>query len=177
MAGDAAECRFLRGPPPGIPRGSAGIRLIGRTCQRPPDFGRVSLQRVVDPASPFLHRVSPDGIPLLHRYYGMLRGPAARLAALRCLRLAIPRLRRCCSCPATGRSRRPASHGRWAWGLLCRLPHSGSQRGDDRDSQVPGEPQCGRALLFDPDGTGRTRPLQPGRCCLPQSQRRRLPRR
>ena len=139
--------------------------------------GRVSLQRVVDPASPFLHRVSPDGIPLLHRYYGMLRDPAAHLAALRCLRLAIPRLRCCISCPASGRSLRPASHGRWAWGLLCRLPHSGSKRGDDRASQVPGEPHCEHALLFDPGGIGRTRPVQPNRCCLPQSQRRRLPRR
>ena len=41
-----------------------------------------------------------ERIPLLHGYYGMLRVPAAHPAALRCLRLAVPRLRRPVSCPA-----------------------------------------------------------------------------
>ena len=36
-------------------------------------------------------------VPPLRRYYGALRTPAARLAALRCLRLAIPPLRLVCS--------------------------------------------------------------------------------
>ena len=104
---------------------------------------------------------SPSGrIPLLHRYYGMLRLPAARPAALRCLRLAVPRPRRCLSCPTLSRSNRSASHERSAWGLVRRLPHSGFRRGDDRASQVPGEPHCGHALLFDPDGTVCARPLR-----------------
>jgi hypothetical protein len=59
----------------------------------------------------------PEEIPLLRRYYGMLRGPAAHPAALRCLRLAVPRPWRCCSCPALRRSNHPASHGRLAWGF------------------------------------------------------------
>ena len=31
---------------------------------------------------------------------------------------------------------------------------------DDRVSQVPGESPCVRALLYDPGGTGYTRPVQ-----------------
>jgi hypothetical protein len=54
---------------------------------------------------------------------------------------------------------------------------SGHGRGDDGDSQVPGEPRCGRALLFDPGGTGGPGLVQPDRCCLPITLPRRLPQR
>ena len=53
---------------------------------------------------------------------------------------------------------------------LCR-------RGDDRVSQVPGEPPCEHALLpSDPGGTKRARPIAARRCSLPRLLRRRLPR-
>ncbi len=40
-------------------------------------------------------------------------------------------------------------------GDLCQpaSPRAGSMRGDGRVSQVPGEPRCAHALLFDPSGT------------------------
>ncbi len=38
-------------------------------------------------------------------------------------------------------------------GLFTGLPHTGSIGGDDRTSQVPGEPHYERALLCDPGGT------------------------
>ena len=85
------------------------------------------------------------------------RGSPAGASSWRC----------CCWCPAFRRSNRSASHERLAWGFPeCRRPHSGPERGDDRASQVPGEPQCGRALLFDPDGTAR-----PGRLGLDRSRK------
>src|SRR6516225_9814469 len=38
-------------------------------------------------------------------------------------------------------------------GVVHRNPHTGFIGGDDRTSQVPGEPHYERALLFDPGGT------------------------
>jgi hypothetical protein len=75
-----------------------------------------------------------------------------------------------------GRSRRWASRQRRAWGFLRRFPLSGPGRGDDGDSQVPGEPRCGRALLFDPGGTGGPGHSQPADAAFRSLQRRRLPR-
>ena len=78
-------------------------------------------------------------IPRLRRYYGMLRIPAARPAALRCLRLAVPhacRFVRSCGLPGTGP---PAGRG----SLVTRTPPCpGFSCGDDRASQVPGGPAC-----------------------------------
>src|SRR5712691_8765193 len=52
-------------------------------------------------ALPSLRRVRPGGVPLLHRYYGELRLPAAPPASLRFLRSAVP-----ARCPeATGSPR------------------------------------------------------------------------
>ena len=45
-------------------------------------------------------------------------------------------------------------------GLLTGLPKTGFAGGDGRTSQVPGGPQCERALLFDPGGT-----VARGHCC------------
>jgi hypothetical protein len=44
----------------------------------------------MSPALPSLRRVRPGGVPLLHRYYGELRLPAAPPTSLRCLRSAVP---------------------------------------------------------------------------------------
>ena len=113
-------------------------------------------------------------VPRLPRYYGMLRFPAARPAALRCLRLAVPRRRRCFRGPACSRSRRATPRTRRTRGFRCRLPLSGSRGGDDRVSQVPGRtPMCtcpalrprwdrsrqARALLRRADAAFRTYPM------------------
>jgi hypothetical protein len=51
----------------------------------------VSLQQLHDLAPPSLPRIRADPVPLLRRYYGVLRFPAALPASLRCLRSAVPR--------------------------------------------------------------------------------------
>jgi hypothetical protein len=58
-------------------------------------------------------------VPRVHRYYETLRLPSVPLAALRCLRLAIPPLRPVCS-------QRPDA-GPWAGELLCRFPSRACQ--------------------------------------------------
>jgi hypothetical protein len=94
---------------------------------------RVSLQRAHGSALPSLHRVQMAAVPLVLRYYEVLRPPVAHFAALRFLRLAIP-----CRAPVFV----PASPTP-AWGLeFCDWqPRTRFCRhGDDRNSQVPGEP-------------------------------------
>ena len=59
-------------------------------------------------------------------------------------------------------------------GRDIRLRHSGILRGDDRASQVPGEPHCMHALLLTPVGPRRECRHAP-RCCLPHLEQRRLP--
>ena len=73
----------------------------------------------------------------------MLRLLAARPAALRFLRLAVPRVR---SSFAPGGRERAASGP----GLFNRVPLPALVRGDDQVSQVPGEPPCVHAPLSDP---------------------------
>lgn len=94
-------------------------------------------------------------VPLLPRYYQMLRLPDIPPAALRFLRLAVPRV------PYRFRLSGPfARPDGPAGGFHCRWPLPASSRGDDRASQVPGEPQYEHAPLFDPGGTsgpGRSR--------------------
>ena len=98
---------------------------------------------------------SPQGpggpVPLLQRYYETLRLPSARLAALRCLRWAIPSFRPL-FIP-------PAQDERLRFDLELVLPaSSGRCDGDGRVSQVPGDPWCALALFFDPGGTEHARP-------------------
>ena len=89
-------------------------------------------------------------VPRPRRYYEALRLPSARLAALRCLRSAIPPLRLVCS-------RRPGAGPR-APGSWCSGSRAGDVSGGGRGSQVPGDPSCASALFFDPGGIGRARP-------------------
>jgi hypothetical protein len=87
-------------------------------------------------------------VPRLHQYFGALRLPAALPAALRCLRLAVPLF------ALVLRSRRRPSAATAGQGLgVTGCPSCRSTRGDGRTSQVPGEPRCAHALLFDPGGT------------------------
>ena len=75
----------------------------------------------------------------------MLRLPAAPPAALRCLRLAVPRVGSLFA-PRRGE---PACLGPGLGHPVARPEFS---RGDDRASQVPGHPPCTHAPLSDPGG-------------------------
>ena len=75
----------------------------------------------------------------------MLRIPAAHLAALRCLRLAIPPLR-----PVRSRRLGRTVGGTGSWYSGSR---AGNVSGDGRTSQVPEQPSCPRALFLDPGRT------------------------
>jgi len=83
---------------------------------------------------PSLNRVLRDQFPGVIGTMRVLRLPAARPAALRCLRLAVSRLRSFCSL-LDGRVRR---HG---LELVTRYLRPGCCRGNGRISQVPGEPR------------------------------------
>src|SRR5439155_8766780 len=100
---------------------------------------------------PFSPRGPGGPVPPLQRYYGTLRLPAALLAALRCLRLAIPSCRP--SFVPVGLGRGPRINRE----LVSRVS-SRQFDGDDRVSQVPGDPSCALALFFDPGGIGHARP-------------------
>ncbi len=97
------------------------------------------------------------GIPPLQQYYSMLRLPAA----LRCLRLAVPAL--CLFSIRATPSTRVAGLGLKGSGGPVRI----METGDDRISHVPGEPRRAHALLCDPGGIERARPITAARCCLP----------
>ncbi len=73
-----------------------------------------------------------------------LRLPAGRPAALRFLRLAVPR-EHACFAPAAAACERHR-----AWGWSTRYPFRDFFRGDDRISQVPGEPQSPSAHVLRP---------------------------
>jgi len=94
--------------------------------------------------------------------------PAAHPAALRCLRLAVPRWARY-SLPGEGE---PACRG---LGLCSPGGPPGGLRGDDRISWVPGEPHCTHAPLFDHGGERCPSPSRDIPCCLPLDERRRPP--
>jgi len=72
--------------------------------------------------------------PRFHGPIKALRLPAAHPAALRCLRLVVPREH------SRFRSHRRRVPRRRAWGWSPGIPDRERFRGDDRTSQVPGEP-------------------------------------
>ncbi len=83
---------------------------------------------------PSLHRVLRDQFPGFIGSMKVLRLPAAHFAALRFLRLAIPRMHSWGSLP-DGRVRRQSLE------LITRYLRPGCCRGSNRISQVPGESQ------------------------------------
>ena len=94
-----------------------------------------------------LHSAGSCGrVPPPQRYYGTLRLPAAHLAALRCLRLAIPSFRPLFVPASSGRELRIHLE------LVAGTP-TGSHDGNDRVSQVPERPSCPCALFLDPGRT------------------------
>jgi len=94
-------------------------------------------------------------VPLVHRYYGVLRLPAAPPAAFRFLHLAVPRLH-CIFVSPGGLQRETAGQGFAVpvapYRLLVDVETTGSPR-------FLGNPHV-RALLLDPDGTKNVRPLR-----------------
>ncbi len=94
----------------------------------------------------FLHGVRSSTFPRFAGTINTLRLPAARLAALRCLRLAIPRFHLVVSVPDGPDAITPSLE------LVTRYLRPGTCRGNDRISHVPGESRCVFALLSDPGG-------------------------
>ena len=98
-----------------------------------------------------LHRVLRGEFPCFIGTIKALRLPAAHPAALRCLRLAVPRLHSFVSLPG-GRVRRQGLE------LVTRWLQPGSSRGNDRISQVPGDPRLSVCTCSTPTPAG---PLAP----------------
>lgn len=109
------------------------------------------------PACPSLRGVRPGGVPPLLRYYGKLRLPIARP----CASLRLGRTYHLASVGSLPSAARRHRHGPGTSGAVSPYRYLGFG-GDDGASQVPGEPQCGHALLFDPGGTS-----APGQCGAP----------
>jgi len=91
-------------------------------------------------------------VPPPRRYYETLGLPAVPLAALRCLRGAIPPFRPVCS-------QRPGRAAVGSGELVFRVP-SRKIGGNGRVSQVPGQPLCPYAPFLDPGRTEDARPLR-----------------
>jgi hypothetical protein len=107
-------------------------------------------------------------VPPLHRYYGTLRLPAVPLAALRCLRLAIPSCRPVFVPVGLGRGPR----------IILELVSRVSGRpcdGNGRVSQVPERPSCPCALFLDPGRTDARQAIAASRRGPRLCQPRRLP--
>ena len=103
---------------------------------------------------PSLHRVPRDQFPGFSGTMRVLRLPAAHPAALRFLRLAVPRWHSRDFAP-----RRPSAPSRP--GVGHPVSPAGDFRGDDRISQVPGEPQLSVCTCsVDAGRTACTRPLR-----------------
>ena len=96
---------------------------------------------------PSLHRVLRDQFPGFISTMRVLRLPAAHPAALRCRRLAVPRLHSLRSF-LDGRVRRQGLE------LVTRYLRPGCCRGNDRISQVPGEPQLSVCTCSNPTPAG-----------------------
>ena len=114
----------------------------------------VSPQRFRHEAPPSLPGVQAVPVPLLQRYYGVLRRPASLSPRFVAFAWRYPALR------LSFRSQRSRAPNR---GPEVRLPVpvAGSLRRETiRTSQVPGEPSCSYAMFFDPGRTDNTRPLR-----------------
>ena len=108
---------------------------------------RVSLQRAHGSAPPSLHRVQLAAVPLLPRYYEVLRPPIAHFAALRFLRLAIPR-----RAPVFAPGKPDASLRPGVLGLVTPNQILSTRRRQELPSSWG--TRCAYALFSDPGGTG-----------------------
>ena len=127
-------------------------------------LGRSSRPRVQHQAPPFgfsfLHRVLRDQFPGFISTMRVLRLPAAHPAALRFLRLAVPRLHSLFSL-LDGQVRRQGLE------LVTRYLRPGCCRGDDRISQVPGEPRLSVCTCSNPTPAGLLAPDHYGAAAWP----------
>ena len=129
---------------------------------------RLSARQPMVRSAASLRRVPWGRFPDFSGSISELRLLAAHPAALRCLRLAVPRV-----CPVRSRgSGPPPGPGRICMAAV-RVPRLRWRRRD-----LPGSWATHRlhAPLSDPGGTGSARPVPAPRCCLPHTSRRRLPR-
>jgi hypothetical protein len=95
----------------------------------------------------FLHRVLRGEFPCFNGTIKALRLPAAHPTALRCLRLAVPRFSLVVFAPRrTSAPPRP--------GVGHPVSPAGIRRGDDRTSQVPGEPRLSVCTCSNPTPVG-----------------------
>ena len=118
----------------------------------------------------FLHWVLQGEFPSFDGTIKALRLPAAHLAALRFLRLAIPRLHSLCSLPGGRVSRQGLE-------LVTRCLRPGCCRGSNRISQVPGEPQSSVCTCSKPTPAGLLAPDHNSAAAWPLViKRQRLPR-
>ena len=118
----------------------------------------------------FLHRVLRGEFPCFNSTIKALRLPAAPPAALRCRRLAVPRFHSLCSL-LDGRVHRQGLE------LVTRCLRPGFCRGNDRTSQVPGEPQLSVCTCSKPTPAGLLAPDHYGAAAWPLvEQKQRLPR-
>ena len=107
----------------------------------------VSLDRVCWPTLRFPPLGPPGRVPQLQRYYQSATTSYCHLAALRFLRLAIPRSHSLCSLLG-GRVRRQGLE------LVTRCLHPGIAEETSRISQVPGEPQLSVCTCSKPTPAG-----------------------
>jgi hypothetical protein len=107
----------------------------------------------------FLHRVLQGEFPCFDGTIKALRLPAVHPAALRCLRLAVPRLHSLRSL-LDGRVRRRSPE------LVTRCLRPGCCRGNDRISQVPGEPRLSVCACSNPTPAGLLAPDHYGAAAL-----------
>ena len=92
-------------------------------------------------------------VPPLHRYYEALRLPAARFAALRCLRLAIPPVRPVCS-------QRPGRTTVGSGELLFRVPSRKLSVETAGSLRFPSDPRVPTPCSQTPVGPMHARPLR-----------------
>ncbi len=119
---------------------------------------------------PSLHRVPRDQFPGFISTMRALRLPVAHPAALRCLRLAVPRLHSLFRSPTD-----ECAVGAWSWSPGISGRDSPRKR---RISQVPGEPQLSVCTCSNPTPAGLLTPDHYGAAAWPLViERQRLPRR
>ena len=138
------------------------LREPGAEAQSPRPVARPQLR---DEPPPSLDRVPAVEVPRLRQYYEVVRLLAVLPAALRCLRLAVPRgapVLRSRSAPDA----RPTGPGSLGSATPQRPLGTG---GDDEISQVPGDPCCACALFLDPGEPGL--PGRYSRSTRPHAQR------
>ncbi len=128
---------------------SYGDMWIEPRCAR-----HVSLDWVCRPTLRFPPQGPPGRVPLLHQYYQSATTPCCHPAALRFLRLAVPRFHSLRSL-LDGRVHRQSLE------LVTRYLRPGFFRGNDRTSQVPGEPRLSVCTCSHPTPAGL---LAPDRC-------------